>query len=71
MILLLHEIEQQLFLIHFSFHLNECFVFFFVSLNIEHTQDWCISRQLWWGHRIPAYRVIAGDQGNFRLPSFA
>ncbi|RKP12841.1 tRNA synthetases class I-domain-containing protein, partial [Piptocephalis cylindrospora] len=22
------------------------------------TQDWCISRQLWWGHRIPAYRVI-------------
>lgn len=21
-------------------------------------QPWCISRQLWWGHRIPAYRVI-------------
>ncbi|KAJ9263210.1 valyl-tRNA synthetase [Paecilomyces variotii] len=20
--------------------------------------DWCLSRQLWWGHRIPAYRVI-------------
>lgn len=20
-------------------------------------QDWCISRQLWWGHRIPAFRV--------------
>ncbi|KAI0194062.1 tRNA synthetases class I-domain-containing protein [Xylaria flabelliformis] len=20
--------------------------------------DWCISRQLWWGHRIPAYRVV-------------
>ncbi|XP_022664967.1 valine--tRNA ligase, mitochondrial 1-like isoform X1 [Varroa destructor] len=20
-------------------------------------QDWCISRQLWWGHRIPAYRL--------------
>jgi valyl-tRNA synthetase len=19
------------------------------------TQDWCISRQLWWGHRIPAW----------------
>jgi valyl-tRNA synthetase len=24
-------------------------------------QDWCISRQLWWGHRIPAYRVILED----------
>jgi len=24
-------------------------------------QDWCISRQLWWGHRIPAYRVVDGD----------
>lgn len=21
-------------------------------------EDWCISRQLWWGHRIPAYRVL-------------
>lgn len=22
---------------------------------MENIQDWCISRQLWWGHRIPAY----------------
>ena len=22
---------------------------------LENIQDWCISRQLWWGHRIPAY----------------
>lgn len=22
---------------------------------MEDTKDWCISRQLWWGHRIPAY----------------
>ncbi|KAJ2845622.1 valine--tRNA ligase, partial [Coemansia brasiliensis] len=27
--------------------------------------DWCISRQLWWGHRIPAYFVrIAGQLGD-------
>jgi valyl-tRNA synthetase len=23
---------------------------------LENIRDWCISRQLWWGHRIPAYR---------------
>lgn len=22
---------------------------------LDNTQDWCISRQLWWGHQIPAY----------------
>ncbi|KAJ2052966.1 valine--tRNA ligase [Coemansia sp. S16] len=28
---------------------------------LENINDWCISRQLWWGHRIPAYFVrIAG-----------
>ncbi|KAL8429705.1 hypothetical protein Efla_001140 [Eimeria flavescens] len=25
---------------------------------LNNVQDWCISRQLWWGHRIPAYKVI-------------
>jgi valyl-tRNA synthetase len=25
---------------------------------LDNVKDWCISRQLWWGHRIPAYKVI-------------
>jgi valyl-tRNA synthetase len=35
---------------------------------MENIKDWCISRQLWWGHRIPAYFlpeggfVVAGTQ---------
>ncbi|MCP5205093.1 MAG: valine--tRNA ligase [Pseudomonadales bacterium] len=29
-------------------------------------QDWCISRQLWWGHRIPAWY---DEQGNFYVAS--
>ena len=29
---------------------------------LENIQDWCISRQLWWGHRIPAYYyTVPGD----------
>ncbi|ORZ31968.1 tRNA synthetases class I-domain-containing protein [Catenaria anguillulae PL171] len=28
---------------------------------LENIQDWCISRQLWWGHRIPAYLVRLAD----------
>lgn len=27
---------------------------------MEQIQDWCISRQLWWGHRIPAYYLSDG-----------
>lgn len=25
---------------------------------LENIQPWCVSRQLWWGHRIPAYKVV-------------
>lgn len=25
-------------------------------------RDWCLSRQLWWGHPIPAYECICGDR---------
>ena len=28
---------------------------------MENIQDWCISRQLWWGHRIPAYYLCGAD----------
>ena len=28
---------------------------------LENIQDWCISRQLWWGHRIPAYFLPTGE----------
>ncbi len=28
---------------------------------LENIQDWCISRQLWWGHRIPAYYLPAAE----------
>ena len=35
-------------------------------LWIENIQDWCISRQLWWGHRIPAYYYNDKD-GNEKI----
>ncbi|KAH7123561.1 valyl-tRNA synthetase-like protein [Dendryphion nanum] len=32
---------------------------------MENVNDWCLSRQLWWGHQIPAYFVrIEGDENN-------
>ena len=27
---------------------------------LENIKDWCVSRQLWWGHRIPAYYLPGG-----------
>ena len=32
---------------------------------MENIQDWCLSRQLWWGHRAPAYFIkIEGQEGS-------
>lgn len=28
---------------------------------MENVHDWCISRQLWWGHRIPAFYLPSGE----------
>lgn len=33
---------------------------------LENLQDWCISRQLWWGHRCPVYFVKIEGQDNDR-----
>ena len=39
---------------------------------MENIQDWCISRQLWWGHRIPAYYVRgnASEEGRVNSEEF-
>lgn len=29
---------------------------------LAESRDWCVSRQLWWGHRIPAYKCTVADR---------
>ncbi len=44
---------------------------------MENIQDWCISRQLWWGHRIPAFycqgcqEVVVSEEDPVRCPRCA
>ncbi len=38
---------------------------------MENIQDWCISRQLWWGHRIPAYYFGDGKVVVAETPTLA
>ncbi|MBT4512499.1 MAG: valine--tRNA ligase, partial [Chloroflexi bacterium] len=39
-----------------------------VYLNwMENIRDWCISRQLWWGHRIPAWYCLDCDSSRIRV----
>ncbi|KAF8469662.1 tRNA synthetases class I-domain-containing protein [Kalaharituber pfeilii] len=36
---------------------------------LENIQDWCISRQLWWGHQAPAYYIHV--EGEIDVPDYA
>lgn len=38
---------------------------------MENVKDWCISRQLWWGHRIPAYYLPNGEFVVAKTPELA
>ena len=33
---------------------------------VDSMHDWCISRQLWWGHRIPVWYSPDGDDASLR-----
>ncbi|PVU92971.1 hypothetical protein BB561_003517 [Smittium simulii] len=39
------------------------------NMWLENTQDWCISRQLWWGHQIPVYKVLPKSSNTVDTPS--
>jgi len=36
---------------------------------LTNIQDWCISRQLWWGHRIPVWRKVTDIRNGFNDPA--
>ena len=31
---------------------------------MENIKDWCVSRQIWWGHQIPAWYCVSCDRAN-------
>jgi valyl-tRNA synthetase len=34
---------------------------------LKNIRDWCISRQLWWGHQLPAWQCQTGKISNFKF----
>jgi len=40
-------------------------------LWLDNIKDWCISRQIWWGHRIPVYYCEEGGEKRARCSPFA
>ncbi len=46
----------------------------YILIGLDNIRDWCISRQLWWGHRIPAYycdgcgEIIVSEEEPSRCP---
>ncbi|BFG19901.1 hypothetical protein CerSpe_061760 [Prunus speciosa] len=32
---------------------------------LDNIHDWCISRQLWWGHRVPAWYIVESDKPEY------
>jgi len=37
---------------------------------LKNVKDWCISRQLWWGHQLPVWQCQTGRISNFQFPIF-
>ncbi|MCX5781633.1 MAG: valine--tRNA ligase [Elusimicrobia bacterium] len=41
------------------------------KLWLENLRDWCISRQIWWGHRIPIYYCLSNQDKSKKCPPVA
>ena len=55
----LYQVQLAQFVADFAHVTRYTYQFWGHSLSgyrwLDHIRDWCISRQLWWGHRIPAW----------------